>query len=88
MAKTRIYSILLCSMLAVAPMEAQVKNKAVTFDSYKWGFGDINAEDGTICHTFTMKNNSKQEIRISKAVPTAYVPSTLPRLSSRERRLR
>ena len=70
MAKTRIYSILLCSMLAVAPMEAQVKNKAVTFDSYKWGFGDINAEDGTICHTFTMKNNSKEEIRITKTVPS------------------
>ena len=70
MTKTNVFSLLLCSVLAIAPMNAQVKNKAVTLDSYKWGFGDINAEDGTISHTFTMKNNSKQEIRISKAVPS------------------
>lgn len=66
--KSRIISLLLCSALFVAPACGQVKNRAVTFDAYEWDFGNINVEDGTVCHTFKMKNNTKQDIKIGKTI--------------------
>lgn len=68
MTKSRIISLLLCSILSVAPVCGQVKNKAVTFDAYEWDFGSINVEDGTVCHTFKMKNNTKHDIKIGKTI--------------------
>ena len=36
---------------------------AVTFDSYEWDFGNIDAANGAVCHTFTFKNNSKKAVK-------------------------
>ena len=46
-----------CAMLLAFPMEAQ-KKSAVSFDSYEWNFGKVNAAEGAVCHTFTLKNKS------------------------------
>ncbi len=40
----------------------------VTFDAYEWNFGAISAADGTVCHTFTLKNHSEQPLRIANAL--------------------
>ncbi|WP_304382305.1 glycoside hydrolase family 3 N-terminal domain-containing protein, partial [Paramuribaculum intestinale] len=56
-------------MLLAFPMEAQ-KKSAVSFDSYEWNFGKVNAAEGAVCHTFTLKNKSKEPVSISKAIPS------------------
>ncbi|WP_300917153.1 glycoside hydrolase family 3 N-terminal domain-containing protein, partial [Muribaculum intestinale] len=58
-----------CAMLLAFPMEAQ-KKSAVSFDSYEWNFGKVNAAEGAVCHTFTLKNKSKEPVSISKAIPS------------------
>ncbi|WP_302330034.1 glycoside hydrolase family 3 N-terminal domain-containing protein, partial [uncultured Muribaculum sp.] len=58
-----------CAMLLAFPMEAQ-KKSAVSFDSYEWNFGKVNATEGAVCHTFTLKNKSKEPVSISKAIPS------------------
>ena len=47
-----------CAMLLAFPMEAQ-KKSAVSFDSYEWNFGKVNAAEGAVCHTFTLKKQIK-----------------------------
>lgn len=46
------------------------KNKAVTFDSYEWDFGTIDAAKGAVCHSFTLKNNSKSDVCLGKTIPS------------------
>ncbi len=58
-----------CAMLLAFPMEAQ-KKSAVSFDSYEWNFGKVNAAEGAVCHTFKLKNKSKEPVSISKAIPS------------------
>ncbi len=64
--------VLLCAALAALSwgnMMAQKNTKnAVTFDTYEWDFGTIEAANGAVCHTFTVKNNSKKPIKIAKTI--------------------
>lgn len=53
----------------MSPACAQ-KNAVVSFDSYEWDFGTIEAARGAVCHTFQFKNTSKMPVRISKAIPS------------------
>ena len=72
--------LMVCSLMAVTPSMAQLKKSPVTFDSYEWDFGAINASKGTVCHTFTLQNISKQPVQIGKSIPScecikAFYPS-------------
>lgn len=64
----KILTYIALSALAAAPIMAQ--NKYLAFDSYEWDFGNINAEKGTVCHTFTVKNISKSPVKIGKSIPS------------------
>ena len=61
--------LLLSLVLLTAPVEAQ-KKSAVSFDSYEYDFGTVNAAEGAICHTFTFKNKSKAPVAIGEAKPS------------------
>ena len=56
--------------MAAMPMSAQTKKSPVQFDAYEWDFGTINAAAGTVCHTFTLQNISKQPVSIGNAIPS------------------
>ena len=59
----------LCSVVAM-PMSAQFKKNAVSFDTYEWDFGTVASDKGAVCHTFTLKNNTKKDVRIGKQIPS------------------
>lgn len=59
-----------CAILLAVPASAQKKKSAVSFDSYEWDFGTLNAKEGAVCHTFMLKNNSKETVVIGKAIPS------------------
>jgi len=62
---------LLCIAFAlVACASFAQKKSAVKFDAYEWDFGTIEVVDGTVCHTFTFKNTSKQPVKIAKDIPS------------------
>ena len=65
----KLFAISFCAMLLAAPVWAQ-KKSAVSFDSYEYDFGTVNAAEGAICHTFTFKNKSKAPVTIGKAEPS------------------
>ena len=61
--KKIIYSI----ALSIAFIPASAGNRSsLSFDTYEWDFGAIDAAKGTVCHTFTFKNVSKAPVRIAK----------------------
>ena len=60
--------IITCLFVAVS-LQAQQKS-AARFDSYEWDFGQIEAAEGAICHTFTLRNISKSPIIIGKTIPS------------------
>ena len=73
----KLLSIALCAMLVV-PTLAQ-KKSTLTFDSYEWDFGTVQAAAGAVCHTFAFKNTSKTDVKIATVNPsceciTALVP--------------
>ncbi|MCQ2256077.1 MAG: glycoside hydrolase family 3 C-terminal domain-containing protein [Bacteroidaceae bacterium] len=51
---------------------------AVTFDSYEWDFGNIDAANGAVCHTFTFKNNSKKAVKVGKVIPSCECITVRP----------
>lgn len=51
-------------------MQAQFKKNAVSFDAYEWDFGTVGADKGAVCHTFTLKNNTRREVRIGRQIPS------------------
>ena len=59
----------LCTMVSI-PLSAQFKKNAVSFDAYEWDFGTVAADKGAVCHTFTLKNNTKKDVKIGKQVPS------------------
>lgn len=59
----------LCSVVAM-PMSAQFKKNAVSFDTYEWDFGTVASDKGAVCHTFTLKNDTKKDVRIGKQIPS------------------
>ena len=64
----RTITFLLCVLLS-ATMQAQQKNN-VKFDTYEWDFGTIQAADGALCHTFTLRNQTKSAVSIGKDIPS------------------
>ena len=65
----KLFAISFCAMLLAAPAWAQ-KKSAVSFDSYEYDFGNVNATEGAICHTFTFKNKSKAPVAIGEVKPS------------------
>ena len=65
----KLFVISFCAMLLAMPLYAQ-KKSPISFDSYEWNFGNVNAKAGTICHTFTFKNKSKAPVAIAKVNPS------------------
>ncbi len=58
-------------LLLIAPPSIAKKAKSpVSFDAYQWDFGTLDPQQGTVCHTFTMKNTSNKPLKIGKAIPS------------------
>ena len=55
----------LCSLHSLCAMEGDP-----VFDLYEWNFGKIYEGDGMVSHTFTLTNNGKKDLLISKVVPS------------------
>ena len=64
----KILSAAMMCALAVIPMSAQFKKNAVSFDTYEHDFGTIAADKGAVCHTFTLKNDTKKDVKIGKQI--------------------
>ena len=61
---------LTCILSVIMSADAQNKKSPVAFDAYEWNFGAIDPADGTVCHTFHFRNNSKEVVRIGKDIPS------------------
>ena len=61
---------LFCALCISAAADAQTKKSPVSFDRYDWNFGTVEAAEGTVCHTFTFTNTSKQPVKIDKDIPS------------------
>ena len=61
---------LVCALCISAAADAQTKKSPVSFDRYDWNFGTVEAAEGTVCHTFTFTNTSKQPVKIDKDIPS------------------
>jgi len=53
-----------------AAAEAQNWKSPVAFDRYEWDFGTVEAAEGTVCHTFTFTNKSKEAVKIDRDIPS------------------
>ncbi|MCM1504551.1 MAG: glycoside hydrolase family 3 C-terminal domain-containing protein [Muribaculum sp.] len=61
----------LCLFVLMAAYSVDAKTRpSVSFDSYNWDFGTLNASEGAVCHTFVLENNSKEALTIGKAIPS------------------
>ena len=67
---TSFLSATLFAFMVSTPMQAQFKKNAVSFDAYEWDFGTVGADKGAVCHTFTLKNNTRREVRIGRQIPS------------------
>ena len=66
----KIITSIFCALCLVATVSAQTKKSPVVFDKYEWDFGTIEAAEGTVCHTFTFTNTSKEAVRIDRDIPS------------------
>ena len=57
-------------LLTAAPLQAKTPKSPVTFNAYEWDFGTVDPQNGTVCHTFTMKNTSDSPVKIGKTIPS------------------
>lgn len=60
----------LSAVMSMPAMQAQTGKNAVSFDAYEWDFGTVGADKGAVCHTFTLKNKSKRDVRIGRQIPS------------------
>ena len=67
---TSFLSATLFAFMVSTPVQAQFKKNAVSFDAYEWDFGTVGADNGAVCHTFTLKNNTRREVRIGRQIPS------------------
>ena len=56
--------------MVVTTAPAQKNKSKAVFDTYKWDFGQVNANLGAVCHTFTLENKSKAPVQIAKDIPS------------------
>ena len=61
---------LFCAICLISAIDAQTKKSPIVFDTYEWDFGTVESAEGTICHTFTFKNNSKETVKIDRDIPS------------------
>ena len=61
---------LFCALCLIAATDAQTKKSPFVFDAYEWDFGTVESAEGTVCHTFTFKNNSKEAVKIDRDIPS------------------
>ena len=66
----RIASLLMAALFFAASISATVWKSPLSFDSYQWNFGSINPSEGTVCHTFTFTNKSKETVAIFGDIPS------------------
>ena len=66
----RIASLLMAALFFAASISAAVWKSPLSFDSYQWNFGSINPSEGTVCHTFTFTNTSKEAVAIFGDIPS------------------
>ena len=66
----RIASLLMAALFFAASISAAVWKSPLSFDSYQWNFGSINPSEGTVCHTFTFTNTSKEAGAIFGDIPS------------------
>ena len=66
----KIITSIFCALCIVTAVNAQAKKSPVVFDKYEWDFGTIEAAEGTVCHTFTFTNTSKEAVKIAKDIPS------------------
>ena len=67
-------------LLAATPMVAKTQKSPVSFDTYEWDMGNVNPQQGTVAHTFKMKNISDKDVKIGESKPScecirAFYPS-------------
>ena len=60
---------LICCMLTLA-LTMSAQKSPLVFDAYEWDFGDVDATEGAVCHAFTLRNHSKGDVKIAKAIPS------------------
>ena len=61
---------LFCALGLLAASDAQTKKSPIVFDAYEWDFGTIEAAEGTVSHTFTFTNTSKEAVKIDRDIPS------------------
>lgn len=65
----KVFFACVCALMIASSADAQTR-RAVSFDSYNWDFGTLNASEGAVCHTFVLNNKSKETVVIGKAIPS------------------
>ena len=60
---------IIAGLFITATSFAQQKS-AAKFDTYEWDFGRVEACDGAVCHTFTMRNISKAPVTFGRTIPS------------------
>ena len=66
----KIILTLFCALGLIAATDAQTKKSPLAFDAYEWDFGTIEAAEGTVSHTFTFTNTSKEAVKIDRDIPS------------------
>jgi beta-glucosidase len=66
----RIASLLMAALFFATSISAAGWKSPLSFDSYQWNFGSINPAEGTVCHTFTFTNKSKEAVVIFGDIPS------------------
>ena len=61
---------LFCALGLIAASDAQTKKSPIVFDTYEWDFGTVEAAEGTVSHTFTFTNTSKEAVKIDRDIPS------------------
>ena len=66
----RLYLLVAGTMLLGLSSYAKTEKSPVSFNAYEWDFGNVNANKGTVCHTFTLTNTSGTPVKIGDALPS------------------
>ncbi len=61
---------LFCAICLISAADAQTKKSPVVFDAYEWNFGTVDSANGTVSHTFTFTNKSKEAVKIDRDIPS------------------
>ena len=71
----KLFAFALCAMMVAASATAQ--KSALLFDAYEWDFGTVNAAAGAVCHSFTLKNKSDADVKVSEVKPSCECISAI-----------